>query len=460
MVRAPEWPGKLPWRVAGPLGFTVDVAAAPDSGGTAVGLYLRLSPATLRSLLPDDGGAGRVRISAELRSGYSARRQQAEEFLDVFPRDTLGDFGEVVLLRLPARPGPQRLKLRVEDLKPSPSKLPRLGRSARVGEVRGEFELAGATQGRQLSDPEFVWEERGLLGGPFERMGRSMIPNPDRLYGLYSTGLVVAFSAVGPEAKPWHWRVRLLDERQDAQAAAESTVVAGRRLDAIARLDVSRMPAGGYDLELTAWQEGDAAPLRRLARFSVGWQPGTWNRGPGELQDLVHFLLGADEEERFSQLQPGEQERWLEDFWRRRDPTPGTAVNEAREVFLKRVELANLRYGRAGLEPGMFSDMGRVFVRYGEPSEIQRQVIPTGDETLRQIIDEITFTENREVGGVPPQGIGGDMRPYEVWIYEGDIPTPVEADPDVPRNVRHRRLLFLFVDDHGLGDFRLRYSNE
>jgi len=150
----------------------------------------------------------------------------------------------------------------------------------------------------------------------------------------------------------------------------------------------------------------------------------------------------------------------MEDFWRRRDPSAGTAVNEAREAFLKRVAIANQHYGRSGLEPGMFSDMGRVFIRYGEPSEIQKQVMPAGDETVRQVIEELSFTENREVGGVAPQGLGGDMRPYEVWIYEGDIPAPIEADPGVSRSVRHQRLVFLFVDDHGLGDFRLRYSNE
>jgi len=108
----------------------------------------------------------------------------------------------------------------------------------------------------------------------------------------------------------------------------------------------------------------------------------------------------------------------------------------------------------------MFTDMGRVFVRYGEPSDIEHEVIPTGDETLRQVLEELTYTENREIGGIHPQGLGGDQRPYEVWVYEGTIPTPLDVDPNGPRNVRHKRLVFLFVDDQGHGDYRLRYSNE
>jgi hypothetical protein len=52
------------------------------------------------------------------------------------------------------------------------------------------------------------------------------------------------------------------------------------------------------------------------------------------------------------------------------------------------------------------------------------------------------------------------MRPFEVWIYEGDIPLPPDADPETPSTPRWRRLLFLFVDDQGLGHYTLRYSTE
>jgi hypothetical protein len=66
------------------------------------------------------------------------------------------------------------------------------------------------------------------------------------------------------------------------------------------------------------------------------------------------------------------------------------------------------------------------------------------------------------VGDVQDKMIGADMRPFEVWIYEGDIPLPVDADPSTlkqPR-MRNRRLVFLFVDEQWVGDYRLRYSTE
>jgi hypothetical protein len=109
----------------------------------------------------------------------------------------------------------------------------------------------------------------------------------------------------------------------------------------------------------------------------------------------------------------------------------------------------------------MFSDQGRVFIRYGTPDEILHEVMPAGDETLTKVLEDIIQNEDRALGEVNQKGPGGDQRPYEVWLYEGDIALPFDADPDaqvVRSNKRH--LLFLFVDEQGLGTFTLRYSTE
>jgi len=100
-----------------------------------------------------------------------------------------------------------------------------------------------------------------------------------------------------------------------------------------------------------------------------------------------------------------------------------------------------------------------VFIRYGEPSEVLKQVIPAGDNTLSQALSDLAQNEDRPVGDVHQKGPGGDMRPFEVWIYEGDIAPPVDADPREHRAHR-KRLVFLFVDEQGLGQYRLRYSTE
>ncbi len=457
-------PGPLPWRVAGRVGFTVDAAAFPDSAGSTLDVYVRIPPATVTALARDDDGLSRIRLTARLRGAYGGGRgrEQTQEFA-IEPQDSSGGFGRVVGLRFPARAGRHRLFVRVDDVLSRKRGLVYSGRAVtESGQVEGQLEVPGAQEGRDLSDIEFVWTAR--KGGPptaFERGGRTLLPNPERLYGLYESELSIAFTARGGEARPWRWATRVLDAQGQVAAERESTqAVASAELAGGAVLDLSTQPAGGYDLELRVWQEGDEKPLVRRARFSIAWQVDSWMRNARDVQDDVHFLLTADDEDAFALLSPGEQERYLDDFWRARDPSPGTGKNEAREAYLQRVAYANQHWTRPALGKGMFSDMGRVFIRYGEPSEIVNQVIPTGDESLDGILDQLSLDEDRALGDVHSKGPGGDQRPFELWIYEGPIVPPPDADPAAADRLRRRRLLFLFVDERGTGDFRLRYSTE
>ena len=455
--------GPLPWRVGGEIGFTVDAAAFPDSAGSVLEVYVRLAPATLMAVTGGRPEGGRFSLAVTLRNAYGRVEHRLEQDFVAFGGDTAGGFGKVVILPFRTTPGEHRLELKMSAIRPGPGKNS-AGRK-RVESVDGNLTIPAAELGGDLSDPGFVWP--GTAGpeqtGP-ARAHHEMLPNPERLYGLYADSLRARFIARSRpgEGRPWRWVTRILDSEGHVVSTAEGDGPAGRWLEASLVADVSRQPAGRYDLEVKAWQEGDTGALLRRAPFSIAWEVKTWNASPQEIIDNAHFLLSRDDEEAFARMQPGEQERVMVDFWHARDPTPDTGVNETRETFLKRTDFANRTYGRYGLGKGMFSDMGRVFIRYGEPSEVLKQVIPTRDNTLAEMIRQIAATNTREVGDVNDKMIGADMRPFEVWIYEGNIPLPVDADPGtlkLPR-VRNRRLVFLFVDEQWVGDYRLRYSTE
>jgi len=459
-----EGPGPLPWRVGGRLGFTVDSAAFPDTTGYSLEVYTRIPPGTLAALGLDAEGATRLRLTVRLRNSYGARLHEAVQEFGIDTRDSTGGFGKVVVMRFPTRPGAERLQVKLEDLNRHRRGLLNIGRKlSDYGQVEGEFMAPPPQTGGDLSDIEFVWRE-GPVTRPsaFIRGDRAVVPNPERLYGLYQTDLRASFAARGVDERPWRWIARVLDSEGHLVAQQESTGTASRWLGGGTTLDLTHQPAGGYDLEIKAWQEGDAGALLRRAHFSVAWQRDAWLRNPRDIEDTVHFLLSADDEDAFALLHPGEQERYLEDFWRVRDPSAETAENEALETFLERVHYADRNFGRTGVNKGIFSDMGRVFIRYGAPGEVYRQVLPAGDETLRQVVGQLSLSEDRPIGGdVTQRGLGGDLRAWEVWIYEGDIPLPPDTDPRVAaEGLRKRRLVFLFVDEQGLGDLRLRYSTE
>ena len=454
--------GPPPWRSGGRLGFTCDAAAFPDSAGYHLEVYLRLPPATLRQLARDAEGDAQVRATLRVSSKYSSRVLESSQDFKISIADTLLGQGRVVLMRFPVAPGMCKVSARLEDLNPRKRGLRTVTLKT---ELQGELEVPKPQAQRDLSDLEFAWPSEGMHGAStaFVRGGQVHIPNADRLYGLYATTMEVTFMARAKsgDERPWRWVMRVLDAKGQTVAQQESTSAAGALAQGTARFDIADQPAGLYFVEAKAWQDGDAGALQRRARFSIGWSSDTWNRSGADIADDVHFLLEARDEDEFLGLQPGQQEKLLAEFWRRRDPTPETAVNEAEQTFHQRVQMANAEFSRFGIGKGMFSDQGRVFIRYGTPDEILHQVMPAGDETLTKMLLAIIASEDRVMGSVNQKGPGGDQRPYEVWIYEGDIPLPFDTDPDAQVvRVNKRHLLFLFVDEQGLGTFTLRYSTE
>jgi len=461
-----DGPGPLPWRVGGPLAFTVDAASFPDSTDQMLEVYVRIPPGTLRGLARTLEGDAGVRLALKLRNRFGARQHEASQEFPVAEGDTGGGFGKVAVMRFPVRTGTWQLEARIEDPNARKRGLVFVGRNvAPSAVVKGEVVVPALQAGRAMSDIEFAWPGPApWQSGAFQRTRRKTsgveLPNPERLYGVLANELRIAFVARAPDgdARLWRWHARVLDRESRTLVERDSTLVGvGQWLDATVRLDVATIPSGGYDLEVKAWQEGDSGAVLRRAHFSIAWQFSSWNRNPADVEDDVHFLLEPDDAESFARMQPGEQERYLEDFWRVRDPTPDTAENEARQLFYRRIEEANRRWTQ-GIVKGMFSDMGRVFIRYGEPDEEYQQVIPAGDQTLDQVLQSLELTEERPTGDVHMKGPGGDTRPFEVWMYEGDIISPLMIGEGRARS--RKKLVFLFVDERGYGEYRLRYSTE
>jgi GWxTD domain-containing protein len=460
-----EGPGPLPWRVQGRVEFTVDAASFPDSAGRTLEVYLRLPPITLARLTRDEAGVGRIRLTMRVTNRFGGRAQERSEEIPFAGQDTVAGLGRVVIMRFPARPGTNRLRVRVEDLLSRKHGIGYIGRKVSESEtVEGEVIVPEAQAGRDLSDLEFLWTRTAAGGASeFRRGEHVVIPNPERLYGLLATEVRAEFAARGlpGDERAWHWHARVLDASGGLVGEQQGEGPAASRLSGVVAIDISMHPAGGYDLELKAWQDGDTGALIRVSHFGIGWRASTWLVDPSEFDDAVHFLLSAEEEQRFARMHVGERERFLEDFWRRRDPTPETAENEARLQFQARVQHANVHFDSATGERGMFSDMGRVYIRYGEPDEVLKQVIPAGDETLDQVIQQLELTEDRPTGDVHQKGLGGDTRPYEVWVYENIASGPPDTDPARLSQIRPRhRMVFLFVDEHGYGTYILRYSTE
>jgi len=119
----------------------------------------------------------------------------------------------------------------------------------------------------------------------------------------------------------------------------------------------------------------------------------------------LKYIASDEEYKKLMNAPPFRKEALFREFWDRRDPTPDTATNEKMEEYYRRVAIANENF--SGYNDGWMTDMGRVFIIFGNPSDIERHPFDT------------------------------HTKPYEIWYYY-----------DIDRQ-------FVFQDKEGFGEYRL-----
>jgi GWxTD domain-containing protein len=136
------------------------------------------------------------------------------------------------------------------------------------------------------------------------------------------------------------------------------------------------------------------------------------------LNQEVVYIIDDDERAAFQKLTADEErKKFIEQFWLRRDPTPGTTANEFKEEHYHRIAYSNERFWTASGRPGWQTDRGHMYIVYGPPDEI----------------------ESHPSGGV-------DSPPSEIWLYRH-----VEGIGD--------NLFITFIDPTKKGDYHLAPGN-
>ncbi|MGB8951283.1 MAG: GWxTD domain-containing protein [Candidatus Aminicenantales bacterium] len=115
------------------------------------------------------------------------------------------------------------------------------------------------------------------------------------------------------------------------------------------------------------------------------------------LEEEVIYIIGSKEKEVFLQLQTDrERDLFIEAFWNHRDPTPGTPENEFKTEHYRRINYANHFFGRKSPLPGWKTDRGRVYIKLGEPNDIERYEAQSATYPV-----EVWFYQGQERLGLP-----------------------------------------------------------
>lgn len=102
----------------------------------------------------------------------------------------------------------------------------------------------------------------------------------------------------------------------------------------------------------------------------------------------VRYIITKKEKKLFPSLGAVERKQFIEEFWKKRDPSPSTEENEYRDEYYQRIDMAN-RLFREG-SSGWLTDRGRAYILLGDPE--RRNTYPSG----------YTFYD----------------RPMEIWYYK------------------------------------------
>lgn len=94
-----------------------------------------------------------------------------------------------------------------------------------------------------------------------------------------------------------------------------------------------------------------------------------------EFYSKARYIITSEERKAFLALRAEDRKAFIEDFWKRRDPTPATEENEYKTEYFNRIDESNRLFSGGGA-PGWLQDRGRVYITLGPPDH--REVYPRG----------------------------------------------------------------------------------
>jgi GWxTD domain-containing protein len=344
----------------------------------------------------------------------------------------------MIELRLTDRSGEKRGILdRIKGSKPS-------------GKAKGRF--AGDPLSCDFSDLVFVWDLAPHSGSEDVPVRHRITANPLRYVGLHRTMLLFYVEHYGEGSRLDYAITRLADDTTVDQGSDSLDAGSTAVQPWIRGVDVARLPAGAYRLSI--W-EASRSDCRVEGDFQVLWDAASWSQDQQTLLEEAYVLLGPNEYDDLQSMSRGEVESYMSDLWNRHDPNPATGRNELRDVFDERVGHADRFFGNS-FRRGMLTDRGRVYVRYGAPGEIEKELNPQDQDLIAQVLPREVADDRVDIIRKPRPLDSRDDKAYEIWHYQvrGDPLFPEQMNP-----VQRTGLKFIFVDELGYGDMRMVYTN-
>lgn len=200
------------------------------------------------------------------------------------------------------------------------------------------------------------------------------VPVPTRRFADGASGLAARAVLLDRRPGEWprrariHWRIS--EPAGDTMQQGDTTLTLTQQVQQVEiRPPVGELFIGDYLFEVER-VEGKSR-WRTSRSFEVEESGPPRGKEFNLMLEALSYVADQPEVDAMKNLAPDQQAEAWERFWARRDPTPDTPVNENLIEFYRRLRYATKHF--QGIGPGWRSDMGRIYIRYGPPDQVESQ---------------------------------------------------------------------------------------
>ncbi len=239
-----------------------------------------------------------------------------------------------------------------------------------------------------------------------------IIPNPDRLFGNNLKNLYYYFELYNlkdPYISNDYYIVREITDLNGNKLKSQEKkyLLKNESKVEFGSFDVSDLPTNSYNLVIRVVNDKNKDAAMNLKKFFVynsdsskinydkfketyllsEYAKYTEEQLDNEFQ-LATYIVTDVERQQYQNLKDLEAKRkFMYDFWKNRDVTPLTPINEFKLAYFDRVKYANQHF-KFDFNEGWQTDRGRVYIVYGKPDDVERYPFEA------------------------------DQRAYEIWRYD------------------------------------------
>ena len=290
----------------------------------------------------------------------------------------------------------------------------------------------------EISTIELAYNVTEADGGPFDKAGKKIIPNTRNVFSHDDT--IVYFYAelynLDRSMENYTLDIRIYDSNNNLykNIPIATRPILEKPAIILNGINISAFRVGLYNLQVNAYSGDDSTFTSKIFEVSPGKLEWEIAREKRELADFpeadkitneeeaknfrnqILYICTRDELKQYDELSIEGKNNFAKAFWARRDTNPSTLINEYKIEHYQRFRYANEAFStfksKDGQGNGWKTDMGRVYITYGPPSD---------EENYPSSLEE---------------------KPWIRWNY----------------NELEGGVYFIFIDETGYGNYRLVHS--